>query len=231
MAMTARSTPRALAQLSPVDQLRAGRIPRRLIQLFVGLTAYGISMALFVRANLGLDPWDVFHYGLTQHTPMNLGVATIVTSIPVLLLWIPLRQIPGLGTIANAIWIGIATNIGLATIPAPHGLLARSAVFVGALVLNGLAGGLYIGSQLGPGPRDGLMTGLHRRTGLSLRLVRTSIEVTVLVVGWLMGGIVGIGTLLYALCIGPLVQFFLQRCIVELPNRAGPGPETTGEAF
>lgn len=225
---TARPTP-TLAHLTPLQQLRAGRLPRRLVQLFVGLTGYGFAMALFVRAHLGLDPWDVFHFGLTVHTPMNLGVATIVTAIPVLLLWIPLRQMPGLGTIANAIWIGVATNIGLAWFPDIHGV-AQIAVFAGALVLNGFAGALYIGSQLGPGPRDGLMTGLHARTGLSLRLVRSVIELTVLIIGWLLGGPVGVGTILYAVCIGPLVQFFLRYCIVPIAAPGAPIEETTGEA-
>lgn len=199
-----------------MGQLRAGRLPRRIVQLFTGLTMYGVAMGMFVRAGLGLDPWDVFHYGVAKLTGMDLGTAVIVVSIPVLLLWIPLRQWPGLGTIANAIWIGIATNIALAVIPTMHGLLTQITVFALGLVVNGAGGALYIGAQLGPGPRDGLMTGLHRRTGLSLRLVRTALELTVLGTGWLMGGVVGVGTLAYAVAIGPLVQAFLPWCIVRL---------------
>lgn len=205
-----------LAVLSPLQQLRAGRMPLRLVQLFVGLSMYGIGMAMFVRAGLGLDPWDVFHFGISLLTGMDLGTAIIVVSIPVLLLWIPLRQWPGLGTIANAIWIGIATNIALAIIPAVDGLPLQLGLFTVGLVINAAGGALYIGAQLGTGPRDGLMTGLHHRTGISLRVVRTALELTVLGSGWLLGGPVGIGTVAYALAIGPLVQAFLPRCIVTL---------------
>ncbi|NYJ74965.1 YczE/YyaS/YitT family protein [Allobranchiibius huperziae] len=226
-----RSPRAALAALTPMGQLRAGRLPRRVVQLFVGLTMYGVAMAMFVRAGLGLDPWDVFHYGVARLTGMDLGTAVIAVSIPVLLLWIPLRQWPGLGTIANAIWIGVATNIALAVIPTMHGLPTQIAVFALGLVINGAGGALYIGAQLGPGPRDGLMTGLHRRTGLSLRLVRTALELTVLGTGWLMGGVVGFGTLAYAVAIGPLVQAFLPWCIVRLdvplnaPSESAPAAQ------
>ncbi len=215
-----------LAALTPREQLSAGRLPRRLVQLFLGLTLYGFAMAMFVRAGLGLDPWDVFHYGVARLTGMDLGTAVIVVSIPVLLAWIPLRQWPGLGTIANAVWIGVATNIGLAYFPTAHGLPAQVTTFAGALLINAVGGALYIGAQLGPGPRDGLMTGLHRRTGLSLRLVRTGLELTVLGTGWLMGGVVGFGTVVYAVAIGPLVQAFLPVCIVRLedPKDASQAP-------
>lgn len=196
-------------------------MPRRLIQLFVGLTLYGTSMAMMLRAGLGLDPWDTFHYALTLHLGWDFGTIVIVVSVFVLLLWIPLRQWPGLGTIANAFWIGIVTNIALWLMPTPTQLGVRIPLMLGGVVLNGVAGGLYIGSQLGPGPRDGLMTGLHQRTGLSLRLVRTSIEITVFATGWLLGGTFGAGTVIYAVCIGPLVQFFLGMFVVELPRR-GP---------
>ncbi|TWP33583.1 YczE/YyaS/YitT family protein [Leekyejoonella antrihumi] len=228
--MTRRTEPtRRLAVLTSREQLRAGRMPRRLMQLFIGLTLYGVSMAMFVRAHLGLDPWDVFHYGIAEHIGVGLGTAVILVSIPVLLLWIPLRQWPGLGTIANAFWIGIATNIALWLMPTPSHLLIRIPLMVGAVLLNGIAGALYIGSQLGPGPRDGLMTGLHHRTGISLRVVRTSLELTVFVVGWLMGGIVGVGTVLYAVCIGPLVQHFLPLFIVDLPNAPQIEPKPAGD--
>jgi uncharacterized membrane protein YczE len=197
-----------LRNLSPRQQLRAGRLPRRLVQLLVGLTLYGVSMAMMIRGALGLDPWDVFHAG-------------ILVGALVLLLWIPLRQWPGLGTIANVVVIGLAADAGLALITTPEALWARAALLASGIVLNGVAGGLYIGSQLGPGPRDGLMTGFARRTGLSIRLVRTTIEVVVLGVGWLLGGPVGVGTVLYAVTIGPLVQFFLPRLTVDL------GPDIT----
>lgn len=229
MSSTIATTHRELANLSPIDQLRAGRMPRRIVQLFIGLSLYGLAMAMMVRAGIGLDPWDVFHYGVFLHTGWTLGVTVIVVSIPVLLLWAPLRQWPGLGTIANTVWIGVATDISLALVPTAHGLFNQTAMFIAGLVINALGGALYIGSQLGPGPRDGLMTGLHRRTGVSLRLVRTGIELTVLAIGWLLGGIVGVGTLLYALLIGPLVQAFLPRCIVDLPGYTTPSEEELAE--
>ncbi|WP_181445513.1 YczE/YyaS/YitT family protein [Flexivirga caeni] len=220
-----------LASLSPRDQVRAGKLPSRLVRLFAGLSLYGLAMALFVRAGLGLDPWDVLHYGVARHLGLDFGTTVILVSVPVLLLWIPLRQWPGLGTIANAIWIGIATDVFLAVIPTGLALGLRIAMLPIALVINGIGGALYIGSQLGPGPRDGLMTGLHRRTGISLRLVRTTLELSVLVVGWLLGGVVGIGTVLYAVAIGPLVQFFLRFLVVPLdrpvtttPNAPAPRP-------
>lgn len=211
-----KAAPRELAQLTPLAQLRAGRLPLRLAQLFVGLTLFGVAMAGFVRSGLGLAPWDVLHYGVTLHTGLSLGTVVIIFGFLVLLLWIPLRQMPGLGTIANVIWIGMAADIGLAIIPEAQSLPTQLALFAGSLLVNGLGGGLYIGSQLGPGPRDGLMTGLHARTGISLRLARTGVEVLVLAVGWFLGGIVGFGTVLYALAIGPVTQLFLRFCIVEL---------------
>lgn len=207
---------RALAALTPREQLRAGRLPRRLVQLFVGLWIYGASMAMVIRGALGLDPWDVFHAGVMAHVGLSFGEVVIVVGFLVLLLWIPLRQMPGLGTLANVVLIGVATDATLAMLAAHEGLAGRGALLVGGIVLNGLAGALYIGAQLGPGPRDGLMTGLARRTGRSIRLVRTSLEVTVLVVGFLLGGQVGLGTVLYAVGIGPLVQLFLPWTIVEL---------------
>lgn len=215
------SRPRLL-RLGPLEQLRAGRMPRRLLQLFVGLSLFGASMAMMLRATLGLNPWDVLHDGLTRTLPLSFGQIVVVASFAVLLLWIPLRQSPGLGTLANAIWIGVATDLTLAALEAPYALPARAALMVGGVALNGLASALYIGAQLGPGPRDGLMTGLHHRTGISLRLVRASLEITVLALGWALGGVVGVGTVLYALAIGPLVQFFLPRCTVRL---APPGAD------
>lgn len=210
------ATRRELAHLTPLEQLRAGRMTRRLSQLMVGLTLYGVSMGMMIRGTLGLDPWDVFHAGVVAKTPLSFGTVVILVGALVLLLWIPLRQMPGLGTIANVVVIGLATDATLVLLTAPDGLAARLSLLLGGVVLNGLAGALYIGSQLGPGPRDGLMTGLVRRTGLSIRLVRTSLELSVLVVGFLMGGPVGLGTVVYALAIGPLVQFFLPLCIVRL---------------
>ncbi len=214
-----------LLALTTREQLRAGRMPLRLTRLLVGLVLYGGSMAMMIRSTLGLDPWDVFHAGIATHVPLTFGQVTIIVGVLVLLLWLPLRQWPGLGTVANVVLIGLAADAALALIPAPEALAARVPLLLLGIVLNGVAGGLYIGSQLGPGPRDGLMTGFARRTGLSIRLVRTSIEVLVLAVGWLLGGPVGLGTVLYAVSIGPLVQFFLPRLTVELTPPVHNRPE------
>ncbi|MGJ6125330.1 hypothetical protein QN239_22425 [Mycolicibacterium sp. Y3] len=204
--------------------------------LLIGLIGYGLSMAMMVRAGLGLDPWDVFHQGLTRHTPMTIGIASAVVGVVVLLAWIPLRNKPGVGTIANVIVIAVTVDAGLAVLTAPGSLPARIALMLGAVVLNAVATVLYIGAGLGPGPRDGLMTGLVARTGLSVRLVRTSIEAGVLTVGWLLGGTVGVGTVVYALGIGPLVQLILRIMPRRLlfhdfgaagRSRAGRGPDTT----
>ncbi len=182
---------------------------RRLPQLVAGLALYGVSMAMQVRATLGVNPWDVFHQGLARNLPLSFGLVTAVVGVVVLLLWLPLRQRPGVGTVANVVVIAVTVDVALALIPAPSALPARIGLLVGAVVLNGVASAAYIGVRLGPGPRDGLMTGLAARTGWSIRLVRTGIEVTVLTIGWLLGGTVGIGTVAYALAIGPLTQAFL----------------------
>jgi uncharacterized membrane protein YczE len=178
--------------------------------LLVGLMGYGFSMAVMVRAGLGLDPWDVFHQGLAGRTGMTIGVASAVVGVAVLLAWIPLRNRPGIGTVANVVVIAVTVDAGMALLPSPSELPVRIAMMLGAVLLNALSTVLYIGAGLGPGPRDGLMTGLVARTGLSVRLVRTSIEASVLTVGWLLGGTVGVGTLVYALGIGPLVQLILR---------------------
>jgi len=205
------------------------RLPRRLAQLLVGLFLYGWSMAMMVRSGLGLDPWDVFHYGLARHVPLSFGQVTIVVGAAVLLAWIPLRQRPGIGTVLNIFVIGLSADFGLAFMSQPANFVGRSALLVGGIVLNGLAGALYVGAHLGPGPRDGLWVAITRRYGLSIRLVRTVIELTVLVIGWLMGGTVGVGTVLYALSIGHLNQFFLTRIQVSKPPVDDPEPvvETT----
>jgi uncharacterized membrane protein YczE len=205
-----------LVPMNPIEQLRAGRLVHRVTQLLVGLVLFGISMALLLRANLGLEPWGVLQYGLIQHIPMSYGTMSILVSFVVLLLWIPLRQWPGLGTVANAVVIGLAIDATLSVVPEVQGLGWRVLTMLAAILGNGIAGAMYIGSQLGPGPRDGLMTGLARRTGRSIRLVRTSLEVTVVVLGFLLGGIVGVGTVLYALLIGPAVQLFLPILTVRV---------------
>lgn len=178
--------------------------------LMLGLIGYGFSMGVMVRAGLGLDPWDVFHQGLTRHMPITIGTASAAVGVVVLLAWIPLRNRPGVGTVANIIVIAVAVDATLAVLPEPSAMPVRIAMMVGAVVLNAISTVLYIGAGLGPGPRDGLMTGLVARTGLSIRLVRTCIEATVLAVGWVLGGTVGVGTVVYAFGIGPLVQFFLR---------------------
>lgn len=212
-----------LRDLGPVAQLRAGRLPRRLAQLVFGLFVFGLSIALLIAANLGAMPWDVLHQGLARRLPLSLGTVMVLTGLAVLLLWVPLREKPGVGTVANAVLIGLFTDLWLAVLPDP-GALSWSVGYVAfGIVLNGLATALYIGSQLGRGPRDGLMTGLARVTGRSLRLVRTGIEVAVVVVGYALGGVLGWATLAFAVLIGPLVQAFLPHVVVELPERAEAG--------
>ena len=205
-----------LVDLGPVAQLRAGRLARRLPQLYVGLFLYGVSLALMVRGALGLAPWDVLHSGFIRHVPMTLGQAVVLFSFVVLVLWIPLREMPGLGTISNAIVVGLSADATLAVLDRPEAMAARLGLMVGGVLLCGLASALYIGAQLGRGPRDGLMTGLSRRTGLSLRLVRTGLEVAVVVIGLLLGGVLGVGTVVYALAIGPLTQLMLPWFTVDL---------------
>lgn len=182
---------------------------RRLLQLYIGLVLYGVSTALFVHANLGADPWDVFHLGVAKQLGISFGTVIILTGAAVLLLWIPIRQMPGLGTVSNVIVLGLAADATLAVLPPLESLVARSALLVVAIVLNAIATGMYIGAGFGPGPRDGLMTGLHARTGWSLRGIRTAIELSVLLIGCLLGGKFGVGTVIYALSIGPLIQLCL----------------------
>jgi uncharacterized membrane protein YczE len=184
-------------------------LPRRLVQLYVGLCLYGFACALQVRSKLGLDPWDVFHQGLGSHIGVRIGTVVILVGAAVLLLWIPLRQMPGLGTVSNVVLVGLSMNWSLDLLPHSAPLGVRIGEMVVGIVVLAVATGMYIGASFGPGPRDGLMTGLARRTGRSIRLVRTGIEGTVLVAGWLLGGTVGIGTVAFALTIGPLTQIFL----------------------
>ncbi|MGZ4669693.1 MAG: membrane protein YczE, partial [Blastococcus sp.] len=170
--------------------VRGRRLPRRLVQLYAGLALYGVSMALLVRSTLGVMPWDVLHQGLARHLGWSLGTVTIVVGALVLLAWIPLRQLPGIGTVSNVVVIGLAVDATLALLPTPSALAARVGFVVAGVLLNAVATAAYIGVHLGPGPRDGLMTGLVVRTGMSVRLIRTSIEATVLAIGWLLGGTV-----------------------------------------
>ena len=196
----------------------------RLVQLYCGLLLYGVSSSLLVLAGLGLDPWNVFHQGLSRTFGLAIGTWAILVGVAVLLLWIPLRQRPGIGTVSNVVLVGATMNVILDHVHPPHALAARIALLVCGVFLNGVATGAYIGAGLGPGPRDGLMTGLAAR-GHSIRVVRTAIEVGVLVTGWLLGGTVGVGTVLYALSIGPLAHVF-----VPLLARGRPTPEHALEA-
>jgi uncharacterized membrane protein YczE len=205
-----------LVDLGPIAQLRAGRLGLRLPQLVVGLWLYGVSLALMVRGGLGLAPWDVLHSGTIRYLPITLGQAVIVLSFVVLLAWIPLREKPGVGTVLNALLVGTAADATLWMLDAPGPWAARVALTVGGVLLCGLASALYIGAQLGRGPRDGLMTGLSRRTGRSIRLVRTLLEVSVVIAGVLLGGVLGLGTVLYALAIGPLTQLMLPWLTVDV---------------
>lgn len=188
---------------------------RRLIQLFLGLALYGFSIGLMVRSGLGLDPWDVFHQGLSEHIPLSFGMIVNVVGAIVLLLWIPIRQRPGIGTVANVFLIGTFADLSLWLVPDAASVWIAAAMLSTGIFLNGVATGAYIGAGLGPGPRDGLMTGLVKRTGGSVRVIRTSIELVVLAAGWLLGGTVGVGTVAYALAIGPMVHRMLPMFTIE----------------
>ena len=190
----------------PVPRAHRGQ---RFTQLFAGLLLHGISSSLLVIGGHGLVPWDVLHQGLERQTGIAIGTWSIIVGVVVLVLWIPLREKPGLGTLSNAIVIGATIDVMLWLVPAAHGTVLRWGCCLLGVLLNGIATGMYIGAGLGPGPRDGLMTGLARRSGQSLRLVRTALEATVLVLGWILGGTVGVGTVVYLLAIGPLAHIFV----------------------
>ncbi|MDQ2748389.1 MAG: hypothetical protein M3Y44_02460 [Actinomycetota bacterium] len=198
---------------------------RRLAALDVGLILFGLSIALMVRAELGLASWDVLHQGIAQRTGLRFGVVVIAVAAVVMLLWLPLRQRPGFGTLSNVVVVGLAADVALDLLPSAHGLAARIALLVGGVLVNAVATGLYIGAGLGPGPRDGLMIGLAAR-GYSIRIARSAIELTVLVLGWLLGGSVGVGTVLYAVSIGPLVHYLLPRLTLTPTGHPAPVPST-----
>ncbi|WP_084515464.1 membrane protein YczE [Nocardia acidivorans] len=212
---------------------------RRLVALYVGLWLYGWSMAVMLRAALGLDPWDVFHQGVARNVPLSFGTVVAITGVAVLLAWIPLRQKPGLGTISNVVVISVAVDVGLNVLPQLDSLPVRIGAMVAAVLLNAVASVLYIGAGMGPGPRDGLMTGLVRRTGRPVWMVRTSLEVSVLAIGWILGGSVGVGTLVYAFGIGPLIHLlipYVDRHLpgfqdVHGPETLTPTPESTPDAI
>ncbi|MDT0268806.1 hypothetical protein RM844_21190 [Streptomyces sp. DSM 44915] len=200
-------------------------LSRRLVRLALGLLLFGVSAGLLIEAGLGTGPWDVFHQGVSGHTGLSVGVVVNITGLLVLALWLPLRERPGFGTFANALLVGLGIDATLALTPTPAGPAVQLPLMLAAVVLNGLATGLYLSARLGAGPRDGLMTGLARVTGRSLRLARTGVEVAVLLLGVVLGGTVGVGTVVYAVAIGPLAQFFLRVLAApEAVADAGPGP-------
>jgi uncharacterized membrane protein YczE len=201
-------------------RMRPPRV-RRLAQLYFGLVLYGVSASMLLLAGLGVDPWDVLHQGLSRRFGLGVGTWAIIVSGAVLMLWIPLRQRPGFGTLNNALIVGLVIDLMLAVVPPVHWLPAQIVVMLGGVLLNGIATGAYIGAGLGPGPRDGLMTGLAAR-GHSIRVVRTSIELTVLVSGWLLGGTIGVGTIVYALGIGPIAHVTIPRLRIPLGEAAAP---------
>ena len=202
--------------LLPIDSLGAADTAGRVAQLRIGLCLHGISLALLVRAALGVGPWDVLSLGIANHLPMSYGAATVVVSGLVLLLWIPLRQRPGIGTLLNALLVGPAADLGLWLIPTPTELWGQALMHAASIVQLAIATGIYIAPQLGPGPRDGLMTGLARR-GVSVRVARTVIELVVLAIGFALGGTLGVGTVLFAATIGPNVHWHLDR--MQLPRQ------------
>ncbi len=205
-----------LTDLGFVAQLRGGRLAHRLIQLALGLIAYGLSVALMIRSDLGAAPWDVFHTGVAEHLPVTVGRATVLTSLAILVIWVALRERIGLGTLANAVVVGLSADVFLAIFDTPGARWARVVLLAVGIVANALATAVYVGAQLGRGPRDGLMTGIARRTGRSIRLVRTTLEVVVIVAGAALGGAIGFGTVAYALAIGPLAQSMIPVFAVRL---------------
>ncbi|WP_168916569.1 membrane protein YczE [Microcella flavibacter] len=210
------------------------RAPRVLVrrwgQLMLGLLLYGIAISLMIRADIGLDPWTVFAQGIARQSGWSIGLVTIVVGAIVLLLWIPLKQRPGIGTVLNVLLVGLALDLGLALVRTPEELWARILLFAGGLALLALATGLYLGARFGPGPRDGLMTGANARFGWAIWKVRTGVELTVLAIGWMLGGTVGVGTVAFALLIGPMVHWTLPRLRVPLagdpPRPARRRPST-----
>jgi uncharacterized membrane protein YczE len=204
--------------LAPIP---ADQRPRRLVQLLGGLVIYGFSSSFMIEAALGINPWDVLHQGVARNTSISIGTVTILVGVLVLLGWIPLRQRPGLGTVANAIVIGVAVDWGLNLLSRPDDIAVRVTFLAIGVVFNGIATGLYIGAGMGPGPRDGLMTGIAAR-GHSIRVVRTGMELTVLLLGWALGGNLGVGTVVYALAIGPIAHITIPAFTIGKAAPATP---------
>lgn len=221
MSASAHSVPAGFARRVFITPMLPRPRLRRLVQLYIGLYLYGLGAALQVASHLGASPWDVLHQGLSRQTGLTIGTWSVIVGALLMLLWIPLRQRPGLGTLSNVVLVGVSLDVSLWWLPEADGLVWRSLYLVAGIVVLAAATGCYIGAKLGPGPRDGLMTGLAAK-GLSVRAARTLIEVTVVVVGFLLGGTVGAGTLLFALAIGPLTQPFLP--MMEVRDRPRPAP-------
>lgn len=207
-----------LLRMSAVAQVRAGRKTRRILQLLAGLAGYGAAVMMLVRSGLGAASWNVLTEGTANALGVSFGWATNLISVLVLLAWIPMRELPGLGTLLNVAIVGFAADATAAVLPEPQGMLGQSGYLLLGLVALAFFDALYLGAQFGSGPRDGIMTGLVRLTRLPVAAVRTGIEVVVAGIGWLLGGTVGAGTVLIALCMGPLVGFFLPRTAVRLPS-------------
>jgi uncharacterized membrane protein YczE len=203
------------------------RLPRRIAQLALGLFLYGIALAMMLRAAIGVSPWDVLTQGLDVQTGFGFGWITVAVGALVLLLWIPLKQRPGVGTVANVLFVGPSAEVGLALIPQQSQPIAQGVLFAGGLALLAVATGLYIGARFGPGPRDGLMTGIHDRTGWPIWVGRCLIEITVLGLGWILGGTVGIGTVAFALLVGPMVNVTLP--LLTVPLDPTPRVRATGK--
>lgn len=208
-------------------QKQSRRLTRRIVQLLIGLFGFGIGVSMLLLANLGAASWDVLTQGIIRFVPLTFGTVTIITSVIVLLLWIPLRQRLGIGTVLNALLVGFFIDIGLAVLPEPEGFWWQLLVLLLGILIIGISSGLYLGARLGPGPRDGLMTGLHAHTGWPIWAVRTGLEVSVVAIGWALGGTVGLGTILFALLIGPLCQLFMP--IFEV-RPADPRPQPNPDA-
>lgn len=198
--------------------VRGPRLAQRFVILIFGLILFGLGIGLMLKSGLGLPPWDVLHQGLVKHFGLTIGIWSIITSVVVLIAWLPLREPYGVGTLLNAVIIGMAIDLSALVIPEPEAMAWRILVLASGILVIGFATGLYIGAHLGPGPRDGLMTGIAKR-GPSIRLTRTVLELTVLAIGWMLGGTFGIGTVAFAIFVGPIVQFFLPRLHMELPEQ------------
>ncbi|WP_228562076.1 YczE/YyaS/YitT family protein [Catenulispora rubra] len=214
-----------LSALSSVLSIPRERRARRMVQLQLGLILYGVSDGMILMSGLGANPWDVFHQGLAKHIGLQVGTTVILVGVAVMLFWIPLRQKPGFGTLSNVVVVGLAMDGAMAWMPSPHAWWLRWGEMLAGIVLNGAATGAYIGAGMGPGPRDGVMTGYAAR-GHSIRVVRTSMEVAVLATGWLLGGTVGIGTAAYALLIGPLAHRFIPLLAIKAKDDDGSAGRT-----